>query len=186
MEPDKYQLAWQAHSSQTRVTIGTDVLLKAVQRSQRDFRAAIIWGELNSIGITLLLLPVWIYMGVTTGSPWTWYLMVPVLVWEVGFTLTYRMRHPQRPSEAGEPLVSSVMESLALVEQQIWLYRNFLWWNLLPTSIAMLAFFAQVSWQAYEPVAKGWLDIVGLAGSFVAHFVFLFAVFYFVHYIIQR
>src|SRR5215213_1238680 len=154
MEPDKYQQAWHAHSSQTRVEIDSNVLLKAVQRNQRDFRAAILWGELNSIGITLLLLPVWIYLGVTTGSPWTWYLMVPVLVWEVGFTLIYRLRHPQRPSEPGESLVSCATESLALVERQIWLYRNFLWWNLLPASIAMLAFFAQVSWRAYEPVAK--------------------------------
>ena len=32
MEPDKYQQAWQAHSSQTRVTIDADLLLKEVQR----------------------------------------------------------------------------------------------------------------------------------------------------------
>jgi CubicO group peptidase (beta-lactamase class C family) len=186
MEPDKYQQAWQAHSSQTRVTIDADVLLNAVQRNQRDLRAAIFWGEINAIGIALLLLPVWIYLGVTTGSPWTWYLMVPVLVWEIGFTLAYRMRHSDRPTEPGEPLLSCTTESLALVEQQIWLYGNFFWWNLLPTSIALLAFFAQVSWQAYEAVAKGWLEFVRLAGSFIFYFIFVFAFFYFVHYIIRR
>jgi CubicO group peptidase (beta-lactamase class C family) len=186
MDPDKFQQAWRTQASETRVTFDTDVLLKAVQRNQQDFRATIFWGELNAIGIALLLLPVWIYMGITTGSHWTWYLMVPVLVWQVGFTLAYRMRHRQRPSERGEPLLSRVTESLALVEQQTWLYRNLFWWNLLPAAIAMLAFFAQVTWQSFESVAIGWLDIVGLAGIFVFYFVVLFAVYCFVNYVIQR
>src|SRR5262245_42253627 len=147
MDPDSYQKAWQAQSSQTRVTIDTNALLQAVQRNRQDLRAAILWGELNAIAIALLLLPVWIYLGVATGSPWTWYLMVPVLIWEIGFTLAYRQRHSQRPNEPGESLLSCVTESLALVEQQTWLYRNFFWWNLLPTAVAMLAFFAQVTWR---------------------------------------
>ena len=37
MEPDKYQRAWQKHSSETRVTVDADLLLKEVQRSQRQF-----------------------------------------------------------------------------------------------------------------------------------------------------
>jgi len=41
MEPDKYQQAWQARTSQVRVTIDADLLLKEVQRNQRDFRATI-------------------------------------------------------------------------------------------------------------------------------------------------
>jgi CubicO group peptidase (beta-lactamase class C family) len=186
MDPDKYQQAWRTQASATRVTIDTEVLLKAVQRDRRDLRATIFWGELNAIGIALLLLPVWIYLGVTSGSPWTWYLMVPVLIWEVGFTLAYRTRHRQRPSKPDEPLLSCVKESLAQVEQHIWLYRNFFWWNLLPTTIAILAFFAQVTWRSSESVAIGWLDVVGLVGSFVFYFVVLFAVYYFVNYVIQR
>ena len=43
MDPDKYQQAWQAHSSQTRVTVDADLLLKEVQRDQREFRATIFW-----------------------------------------------------------------------------------------------------------------------------------------------
>jgi len=31
----------------------------------------------------------------------------------------------------------------------------------------MLAFFAQVTWQSFESVAIGWLDVVGLIGTFV-------------------
>ena len=37
MDPDKYQQAWQAHSSQTRVTVDADLLLKEVQRSPTRF-----------------------------------------------------------------------------------------------------------------------------------------------------
>ena len=46
----------------------------------------ILWG-FREIGIPLLMLPVWIYMGVTMALPWTWYLMVPVFIWSIGFML---------------------------------------------------------------------------------------------------
>ena len=53
MEPDKYQQAWQAHSSQTRVTVDADLLLKEVQRSQRNFRAMIFWRDFREVGVAL-------------------------------------------------------------------------------------------------------------------------------------
>ena len=64
MEPDKYQQAWQAHSSQTRVTVDADLLLKEVQRSQRNFRAMIFWRDFREVGVALLMLPLWFYLGI--------------------------------------------------------------------------------------------------------------------------
>ena len=93
MEPDKYQQAWQAQTSQTRVTIDADLLLKEVQRNQRELRATIVFRDLSEIGSSLVLLPVWIVLGVTAASPWTWYLMVPAFIWSIGFILVDRMRH---------------------------------------------------------------------------------------------
>ena len=66
MDPDKYQQAWQAHSSQTRVTVDADLLLKEVQRNQRNFRATIFWRDVREVGVGLLMLPLWFYLGVTT------------------------------------------------------------------------------------------------------------------------
>jgi hypothetical protein len=94
----------------------------------------------------LLMLPVMIYMGITMASPWTWYLMVPVYIWSIGFTLLVRARQERKLSDPGEPLLKSVKESVALVEHQIWWTRNDFWLSQLPTAIAMLAFFAHLAW----------------------------------------
>jgi hypothetical protein len=182
MDPDEYQRAWRAQSSRTRVTIDADLLLKKVQRSQQDLRAATFLGDFGVIGILLLLLAVWIYMGVRGALPWTWYLMVPADIWIIGFILAGRARQKRKPSEPGEPLLKSVKESLALVEHQIWLWRNNLWWYLLPTLIPMLIFFAHVAWQL-GIATNDWL--VALAfGTFL--FIFALAVYASVYHTIQR
>src|SRR5260370_29411347 len=108
MEPDKYQQAWQAHASQARVAIDADLLRTEVQRAERNFRATIFCRDFREIGIALLLLPSWCYLGHRWSSPWTWYLTVPVLVWIAGFMLVYRIRHKQTPSQPYEPLLQSV------------------------------------------------------------------------------
>jgi CubicO group peptidase (beta-lactamase class C family) len=146
MDPDNFQQAWQAQSSRTRVTIDADLLRKEVQHSQRSFRAMIFWRDCREVGIALLMLPVWFYLGSTRSLPWTWYLTMPALVWVAGFILVDRIRSKRKPSEPGEPLRASVRESLAQVEHQIWLLRNIFWWYLMPFAISILAFIVHVAW----------------------------------------
>src|SRR5713226_8126189 len=141
MGPDNYQHAWRAQSSQTRVSVDADLLLKEVQRSQAIFQAMIYCRDFREVGVALVMLPLWFYLGVTWSLPWTWYLTVPALVWVIGFFLVDRMRHKRKPSEPGDPLLESVKESLTQVEHQIWLLRNVFWWYLLPFTISLLAFF---------------------------------------------
>jgi hypothetical protein len=177
MNPDSYQQAWQARASQTRVTIDPDLLRNEVQREEQNFRAMIFWQDFREVGIALLMIPVWIYLGIATSSPWTWYLTVPVFFWLVGFTLMDRMRHQQKPSEPDEAVLQCVMESLPQVEHQIWLLRNVIWWNLLPFSISIMAFFAHIFWQA----ASVWWEFLGALGvSGVGLFV-VYAAVYFVN-----
>ena len=163
MGPDNYQQAWKVHASRTRITIDVDLLLKEVQRNERKFRATIFWRDYRDFGITLLLLPVWIYMGVTLAFPWTWYLTVPVLVWVAGFTLMYRIRHKQKLNSPDEPLFQCVERSLTEVEDQIWLVRNAFRLYLLPLGISALALIAHSVWLGCE----GWLEAVGLAVTLV-------------------
>src|SRR5436190_11290982 len=184
LEPDNYQQAWRAQSSQTRVTVDADSLLKEVQRSQGHFQAMIFWRDFREVGVALVMLPLWFYMGITLSLPWTWYLTVPALVWVVGFLLVDRMRHKQKRIGPGETLLASVKESLTQVEHQIWLLRNVFWWYLLPFIISILAFFAHVSlspvWQLWQR-SEGWLAFFALAASSCFFFVFL-CVFLFVVY----
>lgn len=180
MAPDDFQQAWQAQSSQTRVTIDADLLREEVQRDQLNFRTMIFFRDFFEVGIALLLIPIWFILGVLTESPWTWYLTVPVLIWMTGFMLVYRMRHKQKPSEPNEPLLLCVQRSLTEVEDQIWLLRNIFWWYLLPPSISIMAFFVHVSWLFRS---GGWLFTLLF---FIGLTVFLLAIYSFIYYQNQR
>ncbi len=154
MDPDDIKQTWRAQSSQTRLTIDAELLLKEVRRNQRYFSAMIFWRDVREVGTALLMVPLWFYLGVKLSLPWTWYLGVPALIWVAGYMLVDRMRHNRQPPEPGEPLRRCVESSMAQVEHQIWLLRNILWWYLLPPSLAALAFFGQAAWQVR---AGGWL-----------------------------
>ncbi len=148
MELDQYQQAWNSTAGQTKVKIDTELLAKAVQESHRGFQSTIYWRDCREVGVSLFLLPFWVYMGLTFSLPWTWWLGVPSLIWVAGFILVDRKRHPQRPSEPGEPLNLYAKEALTHVEHQIWLLRNVFWWYLLPLGVSMMAFFVQTAWNS--------------------------------------
>ena len=179
MNPDKYQQAWQAQSSQTSVTIDTDLLRKEVQRNQRSFRSTIFWRDFREIAVGIVMLPVWFYLGSALSLPWTWYLAVPAGLWLIGFFLVDRRLHKQRPTEPGEPLLESVRKSLAEMEHQIWLLRNVFWWYLLPFTIPIQAFFAHTALL----MSDNWLAALGSA---TPYFLFLVVLYYFIDYLNQR
>lgn len=155
MAPDEFQQAWQAHSAQTRVIIDADLLREEVQRDQRQFNTMISYRDFGEVGVAVIMIPVWFVMGFMLDLPWTWYLSVPVFLWIAGFMLLYRKRHQPESEQTTEPLLQQcVQRSLAEVEQQIWLLRNIFWWYLLPPTLSITAFFAQVSWQSR---GGGWL-----------------------------
>jgi hypothetical protein len=147
MTPDNFQEAWQSQSSQTRVTIAADLLLKEVQRNQEDFQATIMGRDIREVGVSLLMIPLWFFLGAMWSLPWSWYLTVPALIWIAGFILFDRIRQCRQSIATGEPLVESVRESLTQVDHQIWLLKNIVWWYLLPPTISLLAFFAHATWK---------------------------------------
>ena len=161
MNPDELKTAWRAQTSQARLTIDVDLLLKEVQRNQKTFVSMIFWRDVREVGVCLLMVPVLFYVGVKVSLPWAWYLMVPAMLWIAGFMLVDRLRHNRRPPEPGEPLSRHVELSLAQVEHQIWLLRNVLWWYLLPPGLTALAVFGQCGWLARD---GGWLIALIVSG----------------------
>jgi hypothetical protein len=147
MDPDQFKQSWRMQSSQTRLTIDADLLLAEVRRNQHYFTAMIFWRDFREVGVCLVMIPLWIYMGSRSGLPWTFYLAVPAVLWVAVYMLVDRMRHERQPPEPGEPLRKHVMNSLAQVEHQIELLRNVHWWYLMPLALAYLAFVGQVTWQ---------------------------------------
>ncbi|WP_010584964.1 tetratricopeptide repeat protein [Schlesneria paludicola] len=141
MAPDHFQEAWQAQASRTRVKVYADLLLKEVQRDQRNYQVKSFRAKSLAVGMVLLSLPVWFYFCAA------WYMAVPVIVWvtvlEVVFIWECRNRfsyHSQKPKESGEPLLQFVKESLYQVEREISGARLVFWWVVLPASISFLAF----------------------------------------------
>jgi hypothetical protein len=162
MDPDDVKRAWQGQASHPRLSIDAELLLKEVRRNERSFDAIIFWRDVREVGMSLVMVPFWIYLGVRLSLPWTWYLTVPALLWVAGYMLTDRRRHNRRPPEPGDPLRRRVESSLAEVEHQIRLLRSVFWWYLLPLALPMLAFFGQVTWRTR---AGGlWAALVGLSG----------------------
>jgi hypothetical protein len=160
MNPEDLKQVWQAQSSPSRMTIDAELLLKEVQRNQRSLAAAIFWRDVREVGVSLLLAPVWVYLGVKQSAPWTWYLTVPALLWIAGFMLAGRIRQKRARRESGASLRRHVESSLAQVEHQIWLLRNVFWWYLLPLALAMLAFFGHAAWRER---AGGWWTLLAVS-----------------------
>jgi hypothetical protein len=157
MNPDNFQQAWQA--SQPRPAIDAEALLVEVRRHERLFAATIFWRDFREVGVALVTMVVWIFLGVRSAAPWTWYLAIPALAWIAGFMLVDRWRQRRTPP-AGQPLNACVAHSLAEVEHQIWLLRNVWWWYLLPLALFLLAFLGESSWRERS---GGWLTAVALS-----------------------
>lgn len=144
MTPDPLQEAWQ---SQPQPAVDPDQLVREFRQGQEKFAAMIFWRDVREVGVSLVLLPIWVAMGLGMGLPWTWYLVIPGLVWIAVFMTADRMRQRRRRAGPGDPLVRGVKSALAEVEHQIWLLRNVLWWYLMPVAVPMPAFFFQLFWQ---------------------------------------
>jgi hypothetical protein len=162
MNPDELKQAWQSQVSQRRLTIDADALFKEVRHNERHFRRIIFWRDVREVGVALLMVPLWIWLGLKETLPWTWYLCIPALLWIAGFMIVDRINQKQRQPRPGDPLRERIESSLAQVEHQIWLLRNVLWWYLLPPGAAIAAFFAHCAWLARDGGLMAGLVMVGV------------------------
>ncbi len=164
MNPDELQQLWRSQMTGRRLTIDANVLLQQVQWNKEQFEATIFWRDVREVGVCLLGIPLWIWLGLKEALPWTWYLCIPTLLWVAGFMVADRMRQRRRQPKPGDPLRECIESSLAQVEHQIWLLRNVVWWYLLPPGVALGAFFAQCAWIARDTIWLAELVMAGVVG----------------------
>ena len=164
---DELKQAWQSQTSPRQLTLDAELVLNEVRRNERQFAAIIYCRDLREVGVALLMVPVWIYMGIKMSSLWSWYLVVPTLFWIAGFMIVDRMRQRRRQPGPGDTLRSSIERSLVQVEHQIWLLRNIFWWYLLPPFAAMMVWLAHLVWRSRNNGLEALAGFAAVAVFFV-------------------
>lgn len=139
--------AWRSQTSAPRLILDAGLVLNEVRRNEQQFATMIFFRDLREVGIALVMVPVWIFLGIWLSLPWTWYLVIPALLWIAGFMVVDRKRQGSKLSPPGDNLRGSIGNSLAQVEHQIWLLRNLFWWYLLPLFVPMTIFVAHAAWR---------------------------------------
>jgi hypothetical protein len=149
-------------------------VLNEVRRNERQFAATIYCRDVREVAVALLMVPVWIFMGIKLSHHWTWYLVIPTLLWIAGFMIVDRRRQRRKEPAPGDSLRSSIERSLAQVEHQIWLLRNIFWWYLLPPFAAMVVWPAHLAWKMRSEIlqALGLFLMVNLVFALVGCFIY--------------
>lgn len=133
-EFDELQEAWQRQGSTSHVKIESEALLKLVRRGHKEMEGILLRRDFMEVVIALLMIPVWIWLGETRDLPWSWYLVIPGLLWIAGFLIIDRRTNSQERPEPGDSLRESVVHSMAQLNHQISLLTNILWWYILPVA----------------------------------------------------
>lgn len=174
MPPEDFKQAWKTQPLGIRVTIDADTLEAETRRFQKQFAVKLFWRDVREVGTALVLIPVWLVFGRSLLLPWTWYLMVPALVWVTGYMLVHRLRRRSPIAEATEPLSERLASAATQIEHQVHLLQNVFWWGLLPIAIPGLAFVGHVLWLTGS---ADWATAL----AFSLMFMFFGAVLYTVH-----
>lgn len=174
---DELKKIWQSQSSPQKLTLDASLLLNEVRRNERQFAATISWRDLREIGVSLVLVPVWVFLGVKQSLPWSWYVVILALLWIAGFMFVDRVRQRSQQPAPGDDLLTCIKKSLAQVEHQIWLLRNVQWWYLLPLFATLLVWPAHHAWNTRD---NGWQTLGELAGMAFTYLV-VFGVVYWVN-----
>ncbi len=150
MSFDELQKAWQQQDAAGQVTIESDALLRLVRRNHKTMEGILFRRDFIEVAIALILIPVWIWLGEKGGLLWTWYLVIPGLLWIAGFFIVDRRNQGKKRPQPGDSLRESVEQSLAQIRHQIYLLKNILWWYLMPVALPLAIFTLHKSWLDYE------------------------------------
>jgi len=171
---DELKNAWQSQTSPQRLTLDAGLVLNEVRRNERQFAAMIYCRDLREVGVAVVLIPVWFYLGLKQSLPWSWYAVVPALLWIAGFMMIDRIRQRPHQPKPGDTLRCSIEKSLAQVEHQIWLLRNVLWWYLLPILAGLLVWPAHRTWQTRDDGWQSLAEFAGITFTFILVFGFIY------------
>ena len=155
MHPDEMKQVWQSQGTGRRLTVDADVLLQIFRRNKRHFRSMVFLGE----GFMIIALIIYAAMSARFGL-WLLRKGSPVLALCGCFSLACvclaiagykgwdRFHQMQRRATASDPIRACLEESLDWWRHEIRLWKQVLWWFLLPLFIGVLVACFSVGWAA--------------------------------------
>ena len=173
------QMMWQAEAGRADVRRSIDSLIEVAEARGKAFRRMIDFRDFREIGISVILIPAWIWLGMRTDQPWTWYLTLGGILWTALYQIWVRQKQ-KRLAERVPPnatFIESLQEDRRQVQHQIDHLRGVAWWYLLPYGIPLSIYFLHVSWN----LADTWIEILTGAGGSILFVVVLYAVIYWIN-----
>ena len=143
---DELKSAWKAQPLPRQITMNADVLLQQIRGNKARFTSEILWSTvfmiLGWVVMAFGIIGFGIFCKVRHGAPWEamsgFFFMGIIFLAIAAYTALDRFRHMRRVSHSA-PVLACAEESLALMQHEIQLWGNVLWWLLLPLALGMEA-----------------------------------------------
>ncbi|MCE5301894.1 MAG: hypothetical protein LLF97_02155 [Planctomycetaceae bacterium] len=153
---DELKSAWKAQPVPRQITISADVLLQQLRGNKARFTAEILWSTVFMIFswavMAFGIIGFGIFGMVRHGFPWeamSGFFLMGVIMLAIAAYTTYaaldRSRQMRRVSHSA-PVLVCAEESLILMQYEIRLWGNVLWWLLLPLALGAEASCLALAW----------------------------------------
>ncbi|NLS93666.1 MAG: hypothetical protein GXX96_16015 [Planctomycetaceae bacterium] len=150
---DELKSVWKAQPLPRQITISADVLLQQLRGNKARFNSEILWSAvfmiLGLVVFAFMCIGFGIFCMVRRGAPWEamsgFFFLGILLLAIAAYTALDRYRHVRRVSLSA-PVLACAEESLALMQHEIQLWGNVLWWYLLPLALGVEASVLALAW----------------------------------------
>ena len=145
---DELKSTWKAQPLPRQITMNADVLLQQLRGNKARFTSEILWSAVFMILAWVVI--AFGFMGfsiykVRHGAPWEAFsglfllgIILLAIAAYTAYTALDRFRHIRRVSLSA-PVLACAEESLILMQYEIQLWGNVLWWYLLPLALGIVA-----------------------------------------------
>ena len=160
---EELQMMWQAEADQTQLRVSMDQMADIARQRANELRRVIDVRDLREIIVSIIMIPLWIWMGVTMGQPWTWYLTLIPFVWGGVYQWFIRRRRQQtvRNLDPQQSLLGTLQSDRREVQHQINHLGSVHKWYLLPYGVPLVIYFLHLAWLSTDTS----MEFIGFAGG---------------------
>lgn len=153
---DELKSAWNAQPLPRQITMNADVLLQQIRGNKARFTSEILWSAvfmiLGWVVFAFMCIGFGVFCMVRRGAPWeamSGFFFLGMIFLAIAaytaHTALDRSRQMRRVSHSA-PVLACAEESLALMQYEIRLWGNVLWWLLLPLALGVEAAVLALAW----------------------------------------